>query len=248
MRTVPNLATILFRSGLFFTYAAAPPPGSRSTCCRICRCQSRFRAWCHLFKYSVPGLHFQAFLISYQCSISQDPGSVEASSRAGCVMVGHTCIWWPKSCEELAVAQCAQELAIVSNLQANAAQVAQSTQDSRHGCKWCCARAMACSRARLGCAVEASTSRRKRGSSLAIFLAELLTEQDEDGNTRFLLRKYNVTDDSKTCLALLAASAVALYATTGLEVWSRATKILEHVQRACCSNTVVRCAYSEHHK
>lgn len=140
----PCLSNHSVKAGFFLTYAAAPPPGSRSTCCRICRFRSRFRAWCHLSEVLVSKIHFLAFVMPYQCSISQDPGSVEASSLAGCVMIGRTCIWWPKSWEMLALVRSAQELAIVSNLQANAAQVAQGTEDSRHGCGWCCVGAMVC--------------------------------------------------------------------------------------------------------
>lgn len=48
-----RLSVCLLIYAYCFTYAAAPPQGSRRTCCRICRCRSRYRAWCRLWKLSL---------------------------------------------------------------------------------------------------------------------------------------------------------------------------------------------------
>jgi len=140
----PRLSDHSSKHIFFSTYAAAPPPCSQSTCCQICRCRSRYRAWCHLCPVSVSMPCFQAFTVLYQCSISQNRGLVRAPHAAGRGPGRHTCIWWPKSWRMLALVKCPNGYTDMSNLQANAAQVAQSTEDSRHGCGWCCVQAMGC--------------------------------------------------------------------------------------------------------
>jgi hypothetical protein len=178
---------------LFSTYAAAPPPCSQSTCCQICRCRSRYRAWCHLCPVSVSTPCFPAFTKSYQCSKSQSRGLVKASHIAGRGPGGHTCIWWPKSWEVLVLVDCANGHADVANLQANAAQVAQSTEDSRHGCGWCCVGAMGCgtrsSRLKHWKRKREVSIRGKRGSCSpsTAFLARLL-EEDEGDDSRLKKR------------------------------------------------------------
>ena len=144
MRTVLDLAANLPSHRLFSTYVAAPLPCSQSTCCRICRCRSRYRAWCHLSPVSVSTPWSLAFTKSYQCSKSQSRGLVKASHIAGRGPGGHTCIWWPKSWEALALIMYTNGYVDMSNLQANAAQVAQGTENSRHCCGWCCVGAVNC--------------------------------------------------------------------------------------------------------
>jgi hypothetical protein len=132
--------------------------------------------------------YFPAFTFSYQCSISQSRGLVKASYVARRSPGGweHTCIWWPKSWEVLALVRCANGYADVSNLQANAAQVAQGTEDSRHGCGWWCVGAMGCgtrsSRLKHWKRKREVSIRGKRGSCSpsTSFLARLLEEDKGD--------------------------------------------------------------------
>lgn len=180
----PSLSGRSSNDKLFSTYAAAPPPYSQSTCCRICQCRSRYRAWCHLCPISASLPCSPAFTVSYQCSISQSRGSVKASSVAGHGPGGHTCIWWPNSWKVLALVGWVNGQADVANLQANAAQVAQGTEDSRHGCGWCCVGATDCgtslSRLKHWKRKREVSIRGKRGSCSpsTAFLARLLEEDD----------------------------------------------------------------------
>jgi len=79
----------------------------------------------------VSGLSFHAMLPSFFHPIPMfyvaESRVSKGSSVANRGLGGHTCIWWPKSWEMLVLAQSSDELAGMSNLQANAAQVAQGT-------------------------------------------------------------------------------------------------------------------------
>jgi hypothetical protein len=55
---------------------------------------------------SVSMPYFQAFAEPYRCSIPRNPGLAEASFLVGRDQGGHTCIWWPKSWEMLALVGC----------------------------------------------------------------------------------------------------------------------------------------------
>jgi hypothetical protein len=79
----------------------------------------------------VSSLSLHAMLPSFFYTIPMfyvaDSRVSKGSSVANHGLGGHTCIWWPKSWEMLARTQCSDELAGRSDLQANAAQVAQGT-------------------------------------------------------------------------------------------------------------------------
>lgn len=84
------------------TYAGAPRPSFRSTCCRTCLRLSRFRPWCHLRPvsrfafYLLLQVERTNVLYSRTTAISGECGRVGAR-------VSHTCIWWPYSCERRSI-------------------------------------------------------------------------------------------------------------------------------------------------
>jgi hypothetical protein len=248
----PRLSFCPKNDRMYPTYAAAPPPCSQSTCCRTCLCRPRYRAWCHLYTLSVSMLHAQSFNIPYQCSIARDPVLVEVSSWASRGYGGRTCIWWPKSWEVLAKSKACDRARVLTNLQANAAQVAQGTQDSRHGCGWYCARSIAAeSRCRPGVAVEAA-SRGKRGScSLRGAWRTPLMKRQQDERNQEIYSHSHPSDDCETRLALLEAGIffIRQCPTPNSKIWARATTILEHVGRRTSNISIVkRSSHSEHYE